>query len=114
MLLAGVVVIVTTGCVATSATQLYRPANYSGDPYRISGSFEPWTGLAGQITITVNEREVIKKGLTAFTNVTDLEGEFEGKKVLITVTKVKSLFSSFVRADVFIGAERAASLTINP
>ena len=99
------------GCATTAQTQFYRPANYSGEPYRISGKLEPMEGWNGVVRIYFNDREVINKPLPLFTNTTDASGTFEDKKISTTITRVRTFMSSFIRADVFVGAERAASLT---
>ncbi len=99
------------GCATTAQTQFYRPANYSGEPYQISGKLEPMKGWNGVISIYINNQEVINKPLPLFTNTTDASGNFEDKKISTTITRVNTFMSSFIRADVFIGAERAAILT---
>jgi hypothetical protein len=113
LLLIGAVIAISTltGCATTAQTEFYRPANHAGDPYRIAGSFEPMEGWNGVVRITVNEKQVIEKSLPLFTNTTDAVGTFEGKKVSTTITRVQTFASSFIRADVFMGSERAASLT---
>lgn len=72
---------------------------------------DPMSGWAGEVFITVNGQHVIQKKLPAFTNTTEVEGEFEGKSVLVVLTRVQTFGSNYVRADVMIGSERAASLT---
>jgi len=99
------------GCATTAQAQFYRPANYAGEPYQISGKLEPMEGWNGVVRIFINNREVINKALPLFTNTTDASGVFEGKKISTTITRVETFMSSFIRADVFIGAERAATLT---
>ena len=99
------------GCATTAQAQFYRPANYAGEPYQISGRLEPMEGWNGVVRIYINDREVINKSLPLFTNTTDASGVFEDKKISTTITRVETFMSSFIRADVFIGAERAASLT---
>lgn len=113
LLLIGVVITLgfLTGCATTAQTHFYRPANHAGEPYRIAGTFEPMKGWNGVVNITVNEQVVIHKPLPLFTNTTDATGSFKGKKVSATITRVKTFASSFIRADIFIGSERAASLT---
>ena len=103
--------IVLTGCTTTAPTQFYRPANYAGEPYRIAGRFERMDSWNGVVIITINEKQVIRKELPLFTNTTDADGIFENKKVSTTITKIKTFASSYIRADVFIGSEKAASLT---
>jgi hypothetical protein len=69
------------------------------------------SGWVGIITITINEQEVIKKNLPVFTNTTDAFGEFDGKKITVTITRVRTFASSYIRGEVFVGSERAAILT---
>ena len=98
-------------CASVAPTQFYRPQNYNGEPYRISGKLEPMSGWAGRVTITINDQPVIVENLPLFSNSTEGKGTFQGKTVIAFITQVESLFSSYVRADVLIGNERAASLT---
>ncbi|MEQ1668134.1 MAG: hypothetical protein ABL868_06735 [Sulfuriferula sp.] len=103
--------ILLTGCATTAPTQYYRPASYAGEPYRIAGKLEPSEGWNGVVAITVNEQVVISKPLPFFTNTTDASGMYNGKQVSATITRIHTFMSSYIRADVFIGAEKAASLT---
>ena len=100
-----------TGCASTAPTTFYRPANYSGEPYRISGTLSPMSGWNGVVEITINDQVVINKPLPVFSNTIDATGSYNGKKVTATITKVINFTSSYHRADVFIGSEKAATLT---
>ena len=101
----------TSGCATTAQAQFYRPVNHSGEPYRIAGRLDPMKGWAGHLVITINEQEVIKKSLPVFTNTTDASGTFEGKNVSVTITRIQTFLSSYTRAEVYVGVERAATLT---
>jgi hypothetical protein len=79
--------ILLVGCATTASTQFYRPANYAGEPYRISGKLEPMEGWNGVARIFINDKEVIKKPLPFFTNTTDASGVFEDKKISTTITR---------------------------
>lgn len=113
MMLAGIIFTTSlmTGCATTAQTEFYRPANYSGEPYEISGKLEPMKGWNGVVSIYINNKEVINKALPFFTNTTDASGFYEDKKISATITKVNTFMSSYIRADVFVGSEKAASLT---
>lgn len=113
IMLAGILFITSllVGCATTAQTQFYRPANYSGEPYQISGKLEPMKGWNGVVIIYINNKEVINKPLPLFTNTTDASGSYENKKISTTITRVNTFMSSYIRADVFVGPERAAILT---
>lgn len=99
------------GCTTTAQTQFYRPAGSVAEPYRIGGKLDPMSGWAGEVYVTINEQLVIQKKLPAFTNTTEVSGEYEGKSVTVVLTRIQTFGSNYVRADVMIGNERAASLT---
>ncbi|MCD6525768.1 MAG: hypothetical protein J7K75_02095 [Desulfuromonas sp.] len=99
------------GCSTIAPTQFYRPANYSGEPYRISGKLEPMKGWNGNVTITINDQIVIDKELPVFSNTTEAYGTYGGKNVSATITKVQTFTSAYHRVEVFVGAEKAATLT---
>jgi hypothetical protein len=99
------------GCTTTAQTEFYRPPGSMDEPYRIGGKMDPMSGWAGEVYITINDELVIQKKLPAFTNTTEVIGEYEGKSVIVLLTRVQTFGSNYVRADVTIGSERAASLT---
>jgi hypothetical protein len=98
------------GCTTHAPTQGYRPANYAGVPWQIGG-YNDSLSLNGVIHITINGTEVIKKGVPVLGNITEATGSYEGKAVTATITKVQQAFSSYIRADVFVNGEKAASLS---
>lgn len=103
--------VIIQSCSSVAPTQYYRPQNYSGEPYRISGRHEPMSGWAGKITITINEQPVITANIPVFSNSVDAKGTFKGKTVSAFITHIESFTSSYYRADVFIANEKAATLT---
>jgi len=103
--------LINTGCATTAQAQFYRPINHNGEPFRIAGRLDPMSGWAGVVVITINDKEVITKSLPVFTNTTDASGTYEGKNVSATITRIQTFLSSYTRAEVYIGSERAATLT---
>lgn len=99
-----------SGCSTVAQTEFYRPANHQGDPIRISGKFEPdmWTGT---VFIYVNDQEILKKRVPAFSTSTEVKGTWEGKNITVVLTRVTSFVSSYVKAEVFFGSEKATTLT---
>lgn len=110
-LILSILTLAVVGCTTSAQTEFYRPAGSAEAPYRIGGQLDPNTGLAGEVSITINETVVIREKLPPFTNTSELSGEYAGQSVLVVLTKVRSFGSKYVRADVTIGNERAASLT---
>lgn len=98
------------GCSTTASTQFYR-AQSQQEPMRIAGKLEPWEGIGGSVYITINEREVIKEKLPLFTNTTEVSGAYEGRRVTVQLTRVRTFLSSYVRAEVYLGSEKAATLS---
>ena len=99
------------GCTTVAPTEYYRPVGSVEKPYRLSGQFDPNEGLAGEVTITVNDEPIIKERLPVFSNTAEMAGEYKGKPVLVYVTRVRNFSSNYLRADVIINKERAVSLT---
>jgi len=98
------------GCTTTAPTEYYRSADAPETVYRIGGEYDPNVGW-GEVTITINDESVIVERLPAFSNTAELTGDYAGKPVLVQLTKVRTFKSKYLRADVTIDKERAASLT---
>ena len=103
--------LVIVGCTTIAPTEYYRSADALESVYRIGGKYDPNISWAGEVTITINDESVIVEKLPAFSNTAELTGEYEGKTVLVQLTKVRTFKSKYLRADVTIDQERAASLT---
>jgi hypothetical protein len=99
------------GCTTIAPTEYYRPAGSVEKPYRLGGQLDPTAGWAGEVTITINDEPVIQERVPFFANTAELSGEYNGKPVLVQLTKVRTFESKYIRADVMIDKERAASLT---
>ncbi len=98
------------GCSTVTQTAFYRPANYQGEAIRISGKFVPdaWTGT---VFISVNDKEIMKKRVPAFTSSTEVKGDWDGKAITVVLTRINTFMSHYIRADVFFGSEKATTLT---
>lgn len=95
--------VILTGCTSVASTQGYRPANYAGSPWMISGEMNQ---ASNEITITINGTPVATGKLSLWTGDGDVVGSYEGKAVMVScITKYGT------RCTVFIENERAASLT---
>jgi hypothetical protein len=99
------------GCTTIAPTEYYRPAGSVEKPISLGGQYDPNVGLAGEVTITINGEPVIEERVPLFSNTAELSGEYAGKPVLVQLTKVRTFESKYIRADVMIDDERAASLT---
>lgn len=109
-LILSILVIAVVGCSTTAQKEYYRPKDSVGERYRIGGKLEPCIVGAGELSITINDEPIIQERLPAFANTAEVSGEYEGKPVLVSLTRVHNFGSRYVRADVSIGDERAASL----
>jgi len=103
--------LVFVGCTTTAPTEYYRPSEALETEYRIGGQFDPKVGWAGEVTITIDDEPIIVEKLPFFSNTLELKGEYAGSAVLVQLTKVRTFGSKYIRADVVINKERAASLT---
>jgi len=99
------------GCAASPA-KIYRPRGYYGDAWKIKATIIP--GLINQapteLTIQVNGQKVIKEKLSSFQNSYELEGKYEGFKIIAKCSKVNNWqdYSSW-RVLVFVDNEIAAT-----
>lgn len=103
--------LVAIGCTAVAPTEYYRPAGSVAAPYRLDGEYDPKVGLGGEVTININDEEVIQERLPVFSNTAEMSGEYAGKPILVQLTKVQTFKSRYLRADITIDDERAISLT---
>ncbi len=111
LLFLSVTALAVIGCTTIAPTEYYRPSGSMEKPYRLGGQYDPNVGLAGEVTITINDEPVIQERVPLFSNTAELSGEYAGKPVLVQLTKVRNFESKYIRADVTIDTERAASLT---
>lgn len=107
-----VLILGLAGCTTTARPELYKPAESTAATYRIGGELDPYNRGSAVVTITINEEVVIQAKLPALKKTTEGTGTFEGKTVHVLITKVRTFNSSYVRADVTMDGERAASLTL--
>lgn len=98
---------ILTGC-ATAPSQGYRPANYSGAPWNISGEMNQFTN---SVAIKINNQLVINKTLSLFAGDGEFSGSYEGKPVTASCLTSMGLFANKVNCFVFISGEKAATLT---
>lgn len=111
LLILALLTLTAVGCVTKAPTEYYRPAGVAEAVYRIGGEYDPNISWAGEVTITINDEAVIREKLPAFSNTAELSGVYQGKDVLVQLTKVRTFKSKYLRADVMINQEPAASLT---
>ncbi len=93
------------GC-ASAPSQGYRPANYGGEPWNISGNMNQFTN---NITIKINDRVVIDNTLSIFTGDGEFSGNYQGKQ--ITASCMTNMWATKTNCFVFVSGEKAATLT---
>jgi hypothetical protein len=96
-----------TACAAQAPSQGYRPANYAGAPWVITGSVNLLTGSA---SIDINSQRAAEGKLSLITGDGEFAGSYQGKSVNASCI-TKSAFTTVTTCFVFIGGEKAATLT---
>ena len=95
------------GC-ATAPSQGYRPANYAGAPWNISGEMNQFTN---GVVIKINGQTVIDKTLSLLSGDGEFSGQYDGKAVNATCMTSMGMFASKTNCFVFVNSEKAATLT---
>ena len=98
---------IISGC-ATAPSQGYRPANYSGSPWNITGELNE---LTGGVMIKINNQVVISDRVSIFTGSGEFSGAYESKPVNASCMTSMGLLSTKTNCFVFVSGERAATLT---
>ena len=91
---------------ASATSQGYRPANYGGDPWSISGEMNQFTN---GITNKINDRIVIDNNLSMLTGDGEFRGTYQGKQ--ITASCMTNMWAIKTNCFVFVSGEKAATLT---
>jgi hypothetical protein len=95
------------GC-ATAPSQGYRPANYAGAPWNISGEMNQFTN---GVVIKINGQTVIDKTLSLLSGDGEFSGQYDGKAVNATCMTSMGVFANKTNCFVFVNSEKAATLT---
>ena len=101
------VTILLTACATQAPSQGYRPANYAGAPWVISGSVNLLTGSA---SIDINSQRAAAGQLNLLTGDGEFSGSYQGKPVAASCI-TKTMFSTVTTCFVFVAGEKAATLT---
>ena len=102
--LAALALLVLAGCAVVAPMQNYRPANYAGNPWLITGE---WNGFSGNLTIRFNGQPVLN-GPHFFALSGDLWGTYEGRPVAATCMPGYGMRGS---CFVTVAGEHAATLS---
>lgn len=95
------------GC-ASAPSQGYRPANYAGAQWNISGEMNQFTN---GIVIRINGQTVIDKTLSLLSGDGEFFGQYEDKAVTATCMTSMGMFVTKTNCFVFVNSEKAATLT---
>lgn len=99
------VVLVSVGC-ASAPLQSYRPANYSGSSWSITG-----TNNINSVIIKINNQTVIEEKLSFIGGDGEFRGSYEGKPVTASCSTNRGIFfGRTVNCIVFVSGDRAATL----
>jgi hypothetical protein len=97
--------VLLVGCSTIAPSQTYRPANYSGAPWNITGEI---SDVNDMVVIKINNEIVINHDLSAWTSGGEFSGVYQGKTVTAScITDMTDTTNCFV----FINNEKAATLT---
>src|SRR3954462_4973955 len=91
------------GC-ATAPSQSYRPANYSGSPWNITGEMNE---LTGGLVIKINNQLVISDRVSIFTGSGEFAGAYDNKPVNASCMTSTGLLTTKTNCFVFVSGERA-------
>jgi hypothetical protein len=98
-------IVLLAGCSTIAPSQTYRPANYAGSSWDISGEINDWNDM---VVIKINNEIVINHALEAWTGDGEFSGIYKGKTVTAScMTDGTDTTHCFV----FINNEKAAILT---
>lgn len=102
------VVALIAGCATVAPTQSYRPANYAGEPWAITGSYND---LSGAVSISIDGKEAARGSVSILTGDGEFVGRHEGRKVAVSCATSTGLLASRTVCQVFVGGDRAAALS---
>ena len=102
-----VIALLLAGC-ASAPSQGYRPANYPGAPWSISGDMNHFTN---SVVIKINDQTVIDKSLSIFGGDGEFSGTYDGKAVSASCFTSRGFFGNKTDCIVFVNSEKAATLT---
>jgi len=107
VLVASLLATLLIGCATQSPVQSYRPANYSGTPWQISGGYNE---LSGAVTILINGQKVVEGRMPLLGGTSELKGQFDNRPVTASCSFIVRVTGSRPQCLVFIANERAATL----
>lgn len=98
------------GCAAGAPSQVYRPPNYTGPAWEITGTYNK---LIGQVVIKINGELAIDQRLPLLANAGELRGKYKDHNVVANLSEVKTGFFSqpYTQCIIFIDNDRAATLS---
>jgi hypothetical protein len=95
------------GCMTVAPSQTYRPANYSGAPWEITGAMDDAHDM---VIIKINNEIVINHALEMWSGNGEFSGIYKGKPVTAScMTDASNTTNCFL----FINGEKAATLTFD-
>jgi hypothetical protein len=100
-------IVLLAGCTTIAPSQTYRPANYAGAAWDISGEMDDSHGM---VIIKINNEIVINHALAAWTGDGEFTGYYKNKPVTAScITDGTNTTHCFV----FVNGEKAATLTFD-
>lgn len=107
-LFAALAVLALTGCATPAPISTYRAPGQI-DSWKISGEYN---ALGFGLSISINGKKIIEDSMASFYgNTKTFEATYEGKPVMAECEYKVQLFSQKMQCMVFVGNERATTLT---
>ena len=104
-ILIAAIIVLLAACATSAPSQGYRPANYAGAPWNISGEKDQFTNA---VVIKINNQIVISNTLSLLSSDGEFSGSYDGKPVTAScMTDMNIKTNCFV----FVNGEKAATLT---
>ena len=101
------IIVLLAGCTTIAPSQTYRPANYAGTAWDISGEID---NLTDMVVIKINNETVITHYLSTWTGDGEFSSAYKGKPVTAScITDSTNTTHCFVS----INGEKAATLTFD-
>lgn len=102
------ILVLLAGCATTAPSQFYRPANYAGAAWAVSGQYND---VSQSVQVTINGKPVASGNLSFWQGSGEFSGEYEGKTVQTSCLTSIGLWAPVVSCQVFVSGERAANLS---
>ena len=106
--LTALIALALAGCASVAPSQSYRPANYAGPAWAITGSYND---LSGAVSVSIDGKQVAQGSVSRLSGDGEFFGDYEGRKVAVSCATSSGLLVQKTVCQVFVSGERAAALS---